>query len=89
MGLLSNAERKVLAEEISTSFFLHLGIDVRDPVALGKLRNDLSFLSRLNSTTQEVKKAAIKTGVGTAIAGLVAIFILGFTDWFKTSLHIN
>jgi len=70
-----------MAEKVVAGIFLHLGVDVNDKEAIKALRDDLSFLARMNRGAREIKSAAIKTCVGAVFAGLFSILIIGFKDW--------
>lgn len=77
----SIAERA--AQRTIEGLFLHLGIDIKDPEALKQMKEDLAFLARMGRGAREVKSVAIKTCVGSLIAGLIALLGIGIKDWIQ------
>jgi hypothetical protein len=54
-----------------------LGINVADADQLARWQDNIAFIDRMNMGTKTLKLAAIKTCVGSAIAGLLAALWLG------------
>jgi hypothetical protein len=63
--------------------FLYLGIDINDKEALRRMREQLEFVARVERGATEIKNATIKTCVGAFFAGLFALLLLGYRDYFK------
>lgn len=70
------------ARKIVEMVFGHMGVDVNDRASVKELRDNLAFLARFNQGTTELKRAAVRSAVGIALAGICTLLWLGFKDYF-------
>lgn len=75
------AAEKAAMKAVAYAFLL-VGVNIQDKEQVARFRDDIGFLYRMNRGAREVKNAAIKTCVGALLTGTIAIFWLGFQDWF-------
>lgn len=70
-----------VAGKVIEGIFLHFGVDVTDREQVKGLKEDLSFLHRLNRGNMEIKRAAVKTCVGAVVLSTLTMLGWGFKEW--------
>jgi hypothetical protein len=55
-----------------------LGINIEDGEQLARWQENMGFLDRMHGGAKTITKTAIKAGVGSLVAGLIAVVWIGF-----------
>ncbi len=77
------------AERAVVTILLRMGVDPDDRDGLKRLRDNLTFLARMNRGADQVGSIVAKTCAGAAVMAFLWMLGAGFKDWLQVLLGMG